>query len=71
MEKQNKQQHTDYDALPLVLNVGHITQIMGISKVSAYQLVHTEGFPKTQIKGRLIRVSKRAFFHWLEKGGIE
>ena len=70
MTEHSKRQ-TDYDALPLVLDVKHIAAIMGISKVSAYQLVHSEGFPKKQIKGRLIRVSKRAFFEWLEKGGIE
>ena len=70
MTEHSKRQ-TDYDALPLVLDVKNIATIMGISKVSAYQLVHSEGFPKTQIKGRLIRVSKRAFFEWLEKGGME
>jgi excisionase family DNA binding protein len=58
--KDNKQQQTDYDALLLVLNVGYIARIMGVSKVSVYRLVHSEGFPATQIKGRLIRVSKLA-----------
>ena len=67
----SKQRQTDYDALPLVLDVKHIAEIMGISKVSAYQLVYLAGFPKQQISGRLIRVSKRAFFEWLEKGGSE
>jgi len=67
-EMKTKQRQTDYDALPLVLDVKHIAEIMGISKVSAYQLVHSEGFPKAQIKGRLIRISKKAFFEWLEKG---
>lgn len=67
MEKQ-KQRLTNYDELPLVLDVKHISQIMGISKVSAYELVHSDGFPAIQMKGRLIKVSKRAFFDWLEKG---
>ena len=31
---------TDYNDLPLILDVSHIQQIMGISKVSAYELVH-------------------------------
>ena len=66
----NSERQTNYDALPLVLDVKQIAEIMGISKVSAYQLVLSNGFPKTQIKGRLIRVSKRAFFEWLEKGGM-
>jgi len=48
----SKQRQTDYDALPLVLDVKHIAEIMGISKVSAYQLVRSAGFPKQQINGR-------------------
>nr|WP_262398489.1 helix-turn-helix domain-containing protein [Zongyangia hominis] len=46
--------------------MSHIQQIMGISKVSACGLVHSEGFPVIR-HGRLIRVSKRAFFDWLER----
>ena len=60
--------HKDYKDLPVVLNVSHIQAIMGISKASAYALVHSDGFPATQINGKLIKVSKRAFFDWLEKG---
>lgn len=63
--KQVKQRLTSYEALPLVLDVSHIQQIMGISRVSAYELVHTEGFPAIR-HGRLIKVSKAAFFEWLE-----
>lgn len=56
-----------YDDLPLVLNVADIQHIMGISRVSAYELVHTPGFPAFR-NGRLIKVSKKAFFDWMEKG---
>lgn len=48
----------DYDDLPLVLDVADIRRIMGISRVSAYELVHTPGFPAFR-SGRLIKVSKR------------
>ena len=63
----NLKRVTDYDDLPLILDVPHIQQIMGIAKVSAYALVHSEGFPLIR-RGRLIKVSKRAFFEWLERG---
>ena len=59
----------DYDELPLVLDVRHIQGIMGISRTSAYELVHTPGFPAFR-SGRLIRVSKKAFFDWMGKGGL-
>lgn len=60
----------DYDELPLVLDVRHIQGIMGISRTSAYELVHTPGFPAFR-SGRLIKVSKKAFFDWMGKGGLQ
>ena len=57
----------NYDDLLLVLDVADIRRIMGISRVSAYELVHTPGFPAFR-SGRLIKVSKKAFFDWMEKG---
>ncbi len=39
----------------------------GISRASAYELVHTPGFPAFR-RGRLIKVSKIAFFEWMAKG---
>lgn len=59
----------DYDDLPLVLDVRHIQGIMGISRAGAYELVHTPGFPAFR-SGRLIKVSKKAFFDWMGKGGL-
>ena len=56
----------NYDELPLVLDVADIQRIMGISRVTAYELVHTPGFPAFR-SGRLIKVSKIAFFEWMAK----
>ena len=56
-----------YEDLPLVLDVADIQRIMGISRASAYELVHTPGFPAFR-RGRLIKVSKIAFFEWMAKG---
>lgn len=61
---------TDYNDLPLILDVSHIQQIMGISKVNAYKLVHSEKFPLIR-HGRLIKATKRAFFKWLERGDAD
>ncbi len=58
----------NYEDLPLVLNVTDIQRVMGISRASAYELVRTPGFPAAR-SGRLIKVSKKAFFDWLEHGG--
>ena len=63
-----KTKWNDYDSLPLILDVTDIQHIMGISRASAYELVHTPGFPAVR-SGRLIKVSKRAFFDWLDNSG--
>ncbi|GAA6505595.1 hypothetical protein [Butyricicoccus sp. AM05-1] len=36
-----KTKWNNYDALPLILDVTDIQHIMGISRASAYELVHT------------------------------
>lgn len=63
----DKKRCNSYEDLPLVLDVADIRRIMGISRVSAYELVHTPGFPAFR-SGRLIKVSKKAFFDWIENG---
>ena len=62
-----KTKWNDYDSLPLILDVTDIQHIMGISRASAYELVHTPGFPAVR-SGRLITISKKAFFNWLDSG---
>lgn len=57
----------NYDELPLVLDVADIQRIMGISRVTAYELVHTPGFPAFR-SGRLIKVSKIAFLNGWQRG---
>ena len=47
----NKKRLNSYEDLPLVLDVADIQQIMGISRASAYELVHTprlSGVPQWQ-----------------------
>ena len=62
----DKKRLNSYEDLPLVLDVADIQRIMGISRASAYELVHTPGFPAFR-RGRLIKVSKIAFFERSEE----
>ena len=57
------------DELPLVLEVSDIQRIMGISRTTAYELVHRPDFPAFR-SGRLIRISREAFFEWMAKNRI-
>ena len=63
----DKKRLNNYEDLPLVLDVADIQRVMGISRVSAYELVRTPGFPAFR-SGRLIKVSKKAFFDWMANG---
>ena len=49
---------------PLVLRVEDVAKIMNISRVTAYNLVHSIGFPCKQA-GRRITVPRDAFYNWL------
>lgn len=55
-----------FDDLPIILDVNDVASIMQISRVSAYELVHTQDFPVIHC-GRRLRISKKAFFEWLDK----
>ena len=61
--------NTDYDALPLVLEVKDIQNILGISRTTAYALVKQPDFP-TFRSGNRIKISKQALFDWMA-GGAE
>jgi excisionase family DNA binding protein len=52
------------DNLPLVLNVEEVAKIMHVSRQTAYELVHSQGFPAVRV-GRCIRVPREAFLTWL------
>ena len=66
----SKTRHTgSMDELPLVLKVSDIQRIMGISRTTAYELVHRPDFPAFR-SGRLIRISREAFFEWMAKNRI-
>jgi excisionase family DNA binding protein len=59
----------DYSELPLSLTVEQVAGVLGIGRVQAYNLVHTEGFPKIKV-GRRIVVPRQAFINWMELQAI-
>ena len=50
--------------LPLSLKVEDIAEILGIGRVSAYNLVHRKDFPKIKA-GRRIIIPTQAFLEWM------
>jgi len=57
--------YKNFDELPLMLSVIQVAEVLGISKTSAYELVHSDGFPSITIGKRLI-VPKDKFIEWIK-----
>jgi excisionase family DNA binding protein len=54
----------DAEDLPLVLKARHVQEVLQLSKLKTYEVLHREGFPLVKI-GRAYRVPRDAFFRWL------
>lgn len=57
---------TDYKEVPLVLGIGDLQQIMGISRSTAYALANRADFPSFR-SGNRIKISKEALFEWMRQ----
>lgn len=55
---------SDIDSYPIVLTANEISQILKISKPTAYELMNRQDFPLIKI-GRCKRVLRDEFFLWL------
>ena len=63
--------YKSYDELPLMLNMKQLSDLLGISDASAYELVQEADFPSLRI-GKRIVVSKEELRRWISartKGG--
>ena len=60
-----------YDDLPLFLNAELVSQVLGVSISSAYELMHEEAFPSVRVGSRFV-VPKDKFQQWVEQqtGGV-
>ena len=61
-----------YDDLPLMLSVPDLTEVLGISRAGAYELVKSEGFPMLHIGNRIL-IPKDELIAWIKrstKGGL-
>ena len=52
------------EELPLVLTPAEISGLLGISRNTAYELLHSKDFPAFRI-GKQYRVSRERFVAWL------
>ena len=60
-----KQKFKTYDELPLMLSVQDLAAFLGVSRSSAYALMHSDSFPALHVGKRLICPRER-LFQWLD-----
>ena len=58
--------YKSYDELPLFLNAGLVSQVLGVSISTGYELMHEQGFPALKIGSRIV-VPKEKFMAWVEQ----
>ena len=60
------QSYKTYEDLPLTLNPTDVANALGISRVNAYNLCHSVGFPAIRL-GKRILIPKEGFLKWLNE----
>ena len=61
----NHEDYKSYDDLPLMLSVKELGAVLGISRTSAYELVHTKEIPSVKVGSRIL-VPKAKLIEWIE-----
>lgn len=59
-----KSVHKHYDELPMFLNANLISQALGVSPSSVYELMREPGFPVLRVGSRMV-VPKEQFIQWV------
>ena len=54
-----------YDDLPLFLNASLVSQVLGVSPSTTYELMHEPGFPVLRVGSRMV-VPKEKFIQWAD-----
>ena len=57
--------YKSYDELPLFLNTETVANVLGISPLSGYELMHEKDFPSLKIGNRIV-VPKEEFIQWVK-----
>ena len=54
----------EMDSLPAVLKPSDVAKVLGVSRNTAYETVHSTGFPSFKV-GKQYRVRLDRFFQWM------
>ena len=56
----------NFDQYPPVMNASQLSEVLGISRAGAYQLLHQETFPTLRIGKRRLAVPKDKLILWID-----
>ena len=59
-------EYRSYDDLPLFLNAKQVSEVLGVSPSSGYELMHEPGFPVLKVGSRMV-VPKEQFIRWVQE----
>lgn len=59
-------QCTSYEDLPLFLNAHLLSEVLGVSISTAYEVMHEPGFPVLRVGSRMV-VPKEKFIQWADE----
>lgn len=58
--------YKSYDDLPLFLNANLVSQVLGVSISTTYEVMHETGFPVLKVGSRMV-VPKDKFMEWVSR----
>ena len=58
--------YKSYQDLPLTLTTPEVSEVLGISRAAAYELVRSKGFPHMKIGTRIL-VPRDKFLAWIDE----
>ena len=58
--------YKSYQDLPLTLTAPEVSEVLGISRAAAYELVRSKGFPHMKIGTRIL-VPRDKFLAWIDE----
>lgn len=56
----------DEQELPLVLTPMDVAKVLGVSRNTAYEVVHSKGFPAFKV-GNQYRIQRDKLFQWMDE----
>jgi hypothetical protein len=55
------------DALPLIVDAGHIAKVLGVSRAVAYGIMKLDGFPAIRLNAKRIVAPRDRFLAWVDE----